>query len=125
MIGFASGWALMNWSEQVVLVTGGTGSFGKKFVELMLRLAGSGNPIRVVEDHVASPTFAPYLAARTADLIERNASGVYHAGGGAPASWFDFAKMIFEVAGVKPQLQPTNEREFRTAARRAFVDARQ
>jgi|HubBroStandDraft_6_1064221.scaffolds.fasta_scaffold41318_2 UDP-N-acetylglucosamine 4,6-dehydratase/5-epimerase len=26
----------MNWSEQVVLVTGGTGSFGRKFVELML-----------------------------------------------------------------------------------------
>src|SRR5215469_3107592 len=26
----------MNWSEQVVMVTGGTGSFGKKFVELML-----------------------------------------------------------------------------------------
>ena len=27
----------MNWSEQVVLVTGGTGSFGKKFVEMMLK----------------------------------------------------------------------------------------
>jgi len=27
----------MDWSEQVVLVTGGTGSFGKKFVEIMLR----------------------------------------------------------------------------------------
>ena len=27
----------MNWSEQVVLVTGGTGSFGKKLVEVMLR----------------------------------------------------------------------------------------
>src|SRR5277367_5745427 len=27
----------MNWSEQVVLVTGGTGSFGRKFVDLMLR----------------------------------------------------------------------------------------
>ncbi|HVI07434.1 MAG TPA: UDP-N-acetylglucosamine 4,6-dehydratase (inverting) [Candidatus Binatia bacterium] len=27
----------MNWSEQEVLVTGGTGSFGKKFVEIMLR----------------------------------------------------------------------------------------
>jgi UDP-N-acetylglucosamine 4,6-dehydratase/5-epimerase len=27
----------MNWSEQVVLVTGGTGSFGRKFVEIMLR----------------------------------------------------------------------------------------
>ena len=27
----------MNWSEQTVLVTGGTGSFGKKFIEIMLR----------------------------------------------------------------------------------------
>jgi len=27
----------MNWSEQAVLVTGGTGSFGKKFVEVMLK----------------------------------------------------------------------------------------
>jgi UDP-N-acetylglucosamine 4,6-dehydratase len=26
----------MNWTDQVVLVTGGTGSFGKKFVEIML-----------------------------------------------------------------------------------------
>lgn len=27
----------MDWTEQVVLVTGGTGSFGKKFVEIMLK----------------------------------------------------------------------------------------
>ncbi len=27
----------MNWSEQVVLITGGTGSFGKKFIEILLR----------------------------------------------------------------------------------------
>jgi UDP-N-acetylglucosamine 4,6-dehydratase len=27
----------MNWSESVVLVTGGTGSFGKKFIEIMLK----------------------------------------------------------------------------------------
>ena len=27
----------MNWRNQVILVTGGTGSFGKKFVEIMLR----------------------------------------------------------------------------------------
>jgi UDP-N-acetylglucosamine 4,6-dehydratase/5-epimerase len=30
----------MNWSEEVVLVTGGTGSFGKKFVEIMLKEYG-------------------------------------------------------------------------------------
>lgn len=27
----------MNWKDKVVLVTGGTGSFGKKFIEVMLR----------------------------------------------------------------------------------------
>src|SRR5688572_15557266 len=27
----------MNWSESTVLVTGGTGSFGRKFTEVMLR----------------------------------------------------------------------------------------
>ena len=88
------------------------------FVELMLRLASSGKPIRVVEDHVASPTFAPLLASRTIDLTERAHSGLFHVGGGTSISWFHFARMIFEVAGVKPELLPTNEKEYRTAARR-------
>lgn len=93
------------------------------FVELMLRLAGSGQPIRVVEDHSASPTYAPVLASRAADLVERGATGVFHAGGGTPISWFHYAEMIFEIAGLRPPLQPTNEREFRTAARRPKFSA--
>jgi dTDP-4-dehydrorhamnose reductase len=93
------------------------------FVELMLRLAGSGRPIRVVEDHVASPTFAPWLAARTIDLLERGQSGVFHVGGGTPVAWFEFARMIFEAAGLHPELTPTNEREYRTAARRPKYSA--
>jgi dTDP-4-dehydrorhamnose reductase len=102
---------------------GGLSTARGNFVELMLRLAGSRNPIRVVEDHVASPTFAPFLAARTIDLVERDLSGVFHVGGGEPISWFDFARTIFEVAGMKPMLQPTNEREYRTVARRPKYSA--
>jgi len=93
------------------------------FVELMLRLAANGQPIKVVEDHVASPTFAPALASRTADLVERGAQGLFHIGGGAPISWFDWAVKIFAAAGVQPPLKPTNEREFRTAARRPKFSA--
>src|SRR5580658_1858688 len=88
------------------------------FVEMMLRMAGSNQPIRMVADHFASPTFAPFLASRTADLLERGQSGVFHAGGGTPISWFDFAQVIFEVAGLQPVLHRTNEREYRTTARR-------
>lgn len=102
---------------------GGLATARGNFVELMLRLAQAKNPIRVVADHVASPTYAPLLAARTIDLIDGGLFGVYHIGGGAPVSWFDYAKIIFEVAGVSPELEATNEREYRTAARRPKYSA--
>lgn len=93
------------------------------FIELMLRLAGEGKTIRVVEDHVASPTYAPLLAARTADLVEKEITGVVHCGGGVPISWYDYAKLIFQEAGLSPVLKPTREREYRTAARRPKYSA--
>ena len=102
---------------------GGLNTARGNFVELMLRLAQSGQPIRVVEDHVASPTFAPLLAARTVDLAERGQTGVFHVGGGIPISWFQFARSIFEIAGLRPTLQATNEREYRTPARRPKFSA--
>ena len=102
---------------------GGLATARGNFVELMLRLAASPSPIRVVEDHVASPTFAPLLASRTVDLVERNLSGLFHVGGGAPTSWFQFARLIFETAGLDAVLLATNEREYRTPARRPRYSA--
>ncbi len=93
------------------------------FVELMLRLAAGGQPIRVVEDFVASPTYAPALAARTADLLATGASGVFHLGGGTAISWYSWAAKIFEAAHVNPPLEATNAQEFRTAARRPKFSA--
>jgi dTDP-4-dehydrorhamnose reductase len=102
---------------------GGMDTARGNFVEMMLRLAAKGQPIRVVEDHVASPTFAPALASRTADLVERGAQGLFHIGGGTPISWFEWAVKIFAAAGLNPPLKPTSEREFRTAARRPKYSA--
>lgn len=93
------------------------------FVELMLRRAQDGQPIRVVEDHVASPTYAPALAARTADLVEGGHTGLFHAGGGEAITWFAWAKLIFAAAGLSPELRATNEREYRTPARRPKYSA--
>ena len=88
------------------------------FVEIMLRMAKASHPIRVVQDHVASPTYAPAMASRTADMVERNIRGLFHLGGGEPVSWYAYAKLIFELAGLSPALKPADEREYRTAARR-------
>jgi dTDP-4-dehydrorhamnose reductase len=78
-----------------------------------------------VEDHVASPTYAPLLAARTIDLVERGQTGVFHIGGGTPISWFHYAQSIFAVAqpGQSVELHSTNEREYRTAAHRPKFSA--
>ena len=102
---------------------GGLNTARGNFIETMLRQAAAGRTIRAVEDHVASPTYSPYLAARSADLIELGQSGVFHVGGGSPISWFEYAAMIFRLAGVKADLQAVNERQYRTAARRPKYSA--
>jgi dTDP-4-dehydrorhamnose reductase len=93
------------------------------FIELMLRLAKGNNPIRVVQDHVASPTYAPAIASRTADMVESRIGGLFHMGGGEAISWYDYARLIFELAGLSPLLEPTDERQYRTAARRPKFSA--
>jgi dTDP-4-dehydrorhamnose reductase len=93
------------------------------FVEVMLRMAKNNQPIRVVMDHVASPTYAPAMANRTADMVEKKLTGIYHLGGGEPVSWYHYARLIFDLAELSPSLQPTDEREYRTAARRPKYSA--
>ena len=107
----------------IVRTSGVFGPAGRRtargnFLELMLRLAREGKPIRVVEDYFASPTYAPALASRAIDLLERDLNGVFHIGGGEPISWFEFARMIFEKAGVTANLSPTTAAEYPTAAAR-------
>jgi dTDP-4-dehydrorhamnose reductase len=93
------------------------------FVETMLRLAAKGGPIRVVADSVASPTYAPELARFSLDLAAQPESGIFHAGGGEAISWFDYAKLIFERAGLSPQLEVADSRLYRTPARRPKYSA--
>jgi len=102
---------------------GGLNTARGNFIESMLRLAAGGRPIRVVESHVASPAYAPALAARSVDLVERGVTGIVNVGGGAPVSWFRYAQVIFEVAGLHPELRPADEREYRTAAHRPRFSA--
>ncbi len=93
------------------------------FVEVMLRLGNGTSPIRVVEDHFASPSYAPAMAVRTVEMVEKGLRGTFHMGGGEAISWYSFAKLIFELAGISPELQPTDERAYRTAARRPKYSA--
>ena len=107
----------------VIRVAGVFGPAGRNtnrgnFVELVLRKAEQGEPLRIVDDFFANPTYAPPLAARSLDLLEQAPAGLYHIGGGETISWFEWARKIAAAAGLEADIQPTNRREFQTPARR-------
>jgi dTDP-4-dehydrorhamnose reductase len=56
-------------------------------------------------------------------MVEQKICGLFHLGGGEAISWYHYAKLIFDLAGVSPRLQATDEREYRTAARRPKYSA--
>jgi dTDP-4-dehydrorhamnose reductase len=96
----------------------GSGGKGTNFVETMLRLAGQGKPLRVVNDQRCTPTFTADLADATVALIARGATGLFHATNSGSMTWYEFAAAIFRSAGVTADLTPISSAEFGAAAKR-------
>lgn len=93
------------------------------FVETMWRNAHAGRQLRVVMDTIASPTYAPALAAKAVAMASDGRSGLYHIGGGEPVSWYAFAQAIFEVCQLQADLAPTTRAEYVSAASRPLYSA--
>jgi dTDP-4-dehydrorhamnose reductase len=96
----------------------GSGGKGGNFVETMLRLAGQGKPVRVVNDQRCTPSYTADVAAATEELIARGASGLFHVVNGGDCSWYEFAAEIFRQSGLKPDLTPQTSAELGAAAKR-------
>jgi dTDP-4-dehydrorhamnose reductase len=77
---------------------------GDNFLKTALRLASTGDELRVVADQRGRPTYAGDVARVIAELIRRADSearmpfGTYHAVGGPAVSWHEFADAIVEQA---------------------------
>lgn len=99
---------------------GVAGPYGKgsNFVENMLRKAAAGNPIRVVDDQVMTPTYTLDLAERAAQLIATESFGLYHLSSEGQCSWYEFASKIFELVGVKVNLNPCKTADFPSPVQR-------
>ncbi len=96
---------------------------GHGFAHTMRRLAATKREVRVVDDQFGSPTAAEDLARGILRLIETQAYGSYHlAGGGAPASWREFAAALFEALQLDCVAVPALSDEFpRPAPRPAYA----
>ncbi len=100
-------------------------SFGNNFVKTMLRLGNERDELNVVFDQIGSPTYAADLAKAILHIMERYAQnaanfipGIYHFTDEGVASWFDFARTIFELASVSCKVMPVLSDQFPTPAKR-------
>jgi dTDP-4-dehydrorhamnose reductase len=77
----------------------------KNFAKTMIRMAMTeAKSIEVVNDQIGQPTSAADLSAQIHQMITRNVKpGIYHGTNSGRATWFEFARYIFELMGVNPE----------------------
>lgn len=95
------------------------GPGGKNFVTTMLRVAaGAGDELAVVTDEVGCPTYTGHLAPRLVEFAERSDGGVFHLAGAGHCSRNEFARAIFETAGLTLRVTATTQAVLAMAAPR-------
>ena len=95
---------------------------GNNFLKTMLRLGVERDKISVVCDQIGTPTYAGDLAKLITKIICENRTefGTYHYSNEGVASWYDFAKAIFDESNVNIDLSPINTSQYPTPAKRPF-----
>lgn len=91
---------------------------GKNFVKTMLGLAETKTELNVVADQIGSPTYTYDLSKLLCDMIKTEKYGTYHATNEGICSWCDFAKKIFEIAGVNMKVNAVTSEQYPAKAHR-------
>jgi len=119
--------AVLSWVRGIVVRTAWLFSdTGSNFVKTILaagaQKAAAGEPLRVVDDQVGSPTYAGYLAAAVDEALRQGlAPGLYHMAGSGYCSWCELAREVVQLAGIDVEVQPITAAEAaRPAPRPAF-----
>ena len=97
--------------------------YGKNFVKTMLNLTSTKPELKVVFDQVGTPTYAQDLADLIVKIITdrtfRDHPGIYHYSNEGVCSWYDFTKMIAEIAGNDGcDIRPCHSDEFQSPVTR-------
>ncbi len=95
--------------------------YGENFVRTMIRLGRERDELSVVADQIGSPTYAADLAAAAIELATSGAApGVYNFSNSGVCSWYDFAKAIHDLAGIKCHVKPIPSSQYPTPATRPY-----
>ncbi|MEP0266484.1 dTDP-4-dehydrorhamnose reductase [Dokdonia sp.] len=94
-------------------------NYGHNFYKTMLRLGDTQKNIQVVNDQYGVPTLANDLAIAILEIIPKltiRNSGIYHYSNEGSATWYAFAKAIFEYSKLDVQVSPVLSHAFPTVA---------
>ena len=105
-------------SRWYVVRTAGVYGEGSNFVRTMLRVGEERGSLKVKDDEYVSPTYARDLAQAIMEVVEAGLYGVYHVTNAGSCSWYEFAREIFEVAGVEVEVTPIASSEYPLPAAR-------
>lgn len=96
------------------------GQEGPSFVHAMLKLADGSHPVlKVVSDQVGNPTSTVAVSDALQKLLENpELVGTIHLTCEGEASWYDFAKKIFEIKKIKQEVIPCTSEVYPTPAKR-------
>ncbi|KAF2518989.1 dTDP-4-dehydrorhamnose reductase [Flavobacterium salilacus subsp. salilacus] len=94
--------------------------YGNNFMKTMIRLGNERDSLGVVNDQTGTPTNANDLAEAILQITEsgKKEYGIYHYSNEGVATWYEFAKKIFEVNNISVDLKPITTQEYPTPARR-------
>lgn len=82
------------------------------FLESILRRALRGEELRVVNDQVCSPSYAPHVARAVAVLIVSGVRGIVHVTNAGATTWHDFAKQALRATGIDAKLTPITSEQY-------------
>ncbi len=89
------------------------------FVLTIRRLLAIQDRLRVVDDQVGCPTYAPDLAELLLCLVERKGRGYFHGTNEGFCTWFEFACEIVRLSGADPaRVRPCRTVDYPTVAAR-------
>jgi len=105
---------------RVASLFGVAGARGKggNFIETILKKAGEGEPLQVVNDQFMTPTYTIDAADAILRLVEMNASGVVHVTNPGGCTWFEFASKAVEYTGLQVPVTPVPSSTYPTKANR-------
>lgn len=93
---------------------------GNNFMKTMIKLSKDRALLNIVADQIGTPTYATDLAETLIKFITINSQdyGVYHYSNEGVASWYDFAKAIFEDSNINIKVLPIQSEAYPTPAKR-------